>query len=601
MLKLSSNLFSVLYLVRNRGFFVHIYPDCMDFDRNSQTLFCAAIEASNTAYLTGTIIPALESAQLSAASTLPLDKTLWHRCFGHFNIEAIRELAQHELVTGLKLTSKQRADPICEPCLAGKLNAAPFPSSSNRALRPLGLVHSDVHGPLPVRTHSGYRYWIIFIDDSTRIRAVLLLKAKSEAFSAFKQFKAHAENQLNQRIGVLWDDKGGEYMSSEMEAFCIAEGIERQHSVRNRPQQNGVAERFNRVLAEGITAMLSEAGLPSSFWGEALSSLVHVVNRCPTSSLPHSTPFEAFYGCKPDVSHLRIWGCLAYVHVQKDKRGSLGSHMEKAIFIGYPPGYKGWKFYNPATKKVVISERAVFDERYFPGLKNWSNIPIFRTHPFSDSSSPSPSSNLTPSSSSSTSADNQRFYYPVDHVDAQQPHLGGERIAAQPEPADLLHPQEPPEPVAQPAARSPSLGEYSPPPLQPLPLPRAASAAPPAAGSSSGVPAASGSTSMRSKRAARSEPRSPAIQPRTRQSARSEQQPSESDSPSHSPEPSLAERRPRRNVKPPGEWWKVKPATPLSESPSENEEQSQSPEDDETTTIKEEEIEMSDDELSTLR
>ena len=112
-------------------------------------------------------------------------------------------------------------------------------------------------------------------------------------------------------------------MSSEMEAFCINQSIERQHSVRNRPQQNGVAERFHRVLSEGIIAMLSEAGLPSSFWGEALSTLVHVVNCCPTSELTNTNPFEAIYGHKPDVSHLRIWGCLAYVHVQKDMRGCI--------------------------------------------------------------------------------------------------------------------------------------------------------------------------------------------------------------------------------------------------------------------------------------
>lgn len=66
--------------------------------------------------------------------------------------------------------------------------------------------------------------------------------------------------------------------------------------VCNRPQQNGVAEQFNRVLAEGVTAMLSEAGLPLSFWGEAVSALVHVLNCCPTSALPGTTPFEAFHG-----------------------------------------------------------------------------------------------------------------------------------------------------------------------------------------------------------------------------------------------------------------------------------------------------------------
>ena len=61
---------------------------------------------------------------------------------------------------------------------------------------------------------------------------------------------------------------------------------------------------------------------------------------------------------------------MAYVHVQKDKCTGIGSDMEKCIFIGYLDGYKGWMFYNPTTKWTVISERAKFDERYFPGLKH---------------------------------------------------------------------------------------------------------------------------------------------------------------------------------------------------------------------------------------
>jgi hypothetical protein len=72
---------------------------------------------------------------------------------------------------------------------------------------------------------------------------------------------------------------------------------------------------------------------------------------------------------KPDVKHLRVWGCTAYVYIQKDKRKSLQPHMEKCVFIGYPAGYKGWLFYNPTTKKTIISEWAEFDEHYFPGLR----------------------------------------------------------------------------------------------------------------------------------------------------------------------------------------------------------------------------------------
>jgi hypothetical protein len=157
--------------------------------------------------------------------------------------------------------------------------------------------------------------------------------------------------------------------------FCIDHGIQRQHSARNRPQQNGVAERANRTLEEGVISMLYESGMPPSFWGEALSSFIHVSNRISSAVLSDVTPHEAFIGTKPDLSMLRVWGCTAYVLIQKDKRqlGSLGAHMEKCIFIGYPQGYKAWKFYSPGSKKVIISERADFDERFF--MNQRSSVP----------------------------------------------------------------------------------------------------------------------------------------------------------------------------------------------------------------------------------
>ena len=109
---------------------------------------------------------------------------------------------------------------------------------------------------------------------------------------------------------------------------------------------------------------------------------MYVLNRTPSSAVPGITPFEAWFGYKPDVSNLCIFGSLAYVHVQRDKRGSsLGSHMEKCIFLGYPEGVKGWRFYNPVTKRIVISERAIFDERFQPGLKNWNSTLSLHPNP----------------------------------------------------------------------------------------------------------------------------------------------------------------------------------------------------------------------------
>ena len=73
-------------------------------------------------------------------------------------------------------------------------------------------------------------------------------------------------------------------MSKEFIDFLDKGGIVRQYTVRNRPQQNGVAERANRTLEERITAMLAESGLPKQFWGDCLASFVKVWNCCPTSA-----------------------------------------------------------------------------------------------------------------------------------------------------------------------------------------------------------------------------------------------------------------------------------------------------------------------------
>src|SRR6202046_3108013 len=125
------------------------------------------------------------------------------------------------------------------------------------------------------------------------------LKRKSDALMAFKSFKAYAENQTGKTIKCLRDDKGGEYISNEFDSFLDAFGIVRQHTCRNRPQQDGVAERANRLFAERIVALLNESGLSKKFWVECLAALVHMLNICPTSALVGKTPFEVWNGRKP--------------------------------------------------------------------------------------------------------------------------------------------------------------------------------------------------------------------------------------------------------------------------------------------------------------
>jgi transposase InsO family protein len=368
--ELSCNLFSVLHLVRWKGFTVIAQDDSIAFKRNERILFTAYISESNVATLQGVTRRAESSSRAFALkTTLQLDLALWHRRTMHLSLRSLQRALRDKLVTGVTLNSPASPDPVCEPCLAGKMHADPFPSTGTKTRGVLDLVHADLV-QMPVRTHSGYRYFVGFHDDCSSFHRVYLLRAKSDTFAAFKQFKAWAENITGRKIKSFQEDKGGEFIGAQWDAYLAECGIERRHSTRNRPQQNGVAERANRTIVEAIVAALAESGLPPSFWGEALVSFVHVWNRMPSSSTTmrdaEATPYELWYGRKPDLAHLRVWGCQAYVHVQRDKRSKLDWHMTKCVFIGYPDDFKGWKFWDPAQRRAFVSERADFDERYFP-------------------------------------------------------------------------------------------------------------------------------------------------------------------------------------------------------------------------------------------
>ena len=85
---------------------------------------------------------------------------------------------------------------------------------------------------------------------------------------------------------------------------------------------------------------------------------------------------------------MQVFGCMSYVHVKKDKRSGFSPHMQKAIFVGYPPNHKGWEFFDPVKKTFILSDRADFDERVFPGLKTRLPEPPAFTSPPASSSTP---------------------------------------------------------------------------------------------------------------------------------------------------------------------------------------------------------------------
>jgi hypothetical protein len=119
---------------------------------------------------------------------------------------------------------------------------------------------------------------------------------------------------------------------------------------------------MNRKLMEKARSMLSGVELGQEFWAEPVGTTCYLVNRSPSSALDDKTPHEVWYGKKPSLQHLRVFGCDSYVHVPKENRSKLDKKVEKCIFIGYKDGVKGYNLWNPETKKTVYSRDVVFRE-----------------------------------------------------------------------------------------------------------------------------------------------------------------------------------------------------------------------------------------------
>ncbi|KAK4401282.1 Retrovirus-related Pol polyprotein from transposon TNT 1-94 [Sesamum angolense] len=354
-----------------KGYTLHFGGDsCTIYDNKDKTLKIAEVRMKehrcfpiHLQYMSRTAMKAQED-----------QSWLWHRRLGHFNFQGLKILHQKKMMTDLPQI--QAVEGACEACLQGKQHKKPFPSGTSwRAKAVLELIHTDVCGPMRTPSHEQNRYFILFIDDYSRMTWVYFMRKKSEVFKVFKKFKNLVEKQSGRSIKVLRSDRGKEYNNSEFDKFCEEEGIEHQTTVSYNPQQNGVSERKNRTVMEMARSMLQEKHLPKAFWAEAVYTAVYLLNRCPTKAVQNMTPIEAWSGKKPSAKHLRVFGSICYVHIPTEKRHKLEEKTEKGIFLGYSTQSKGYRIYNIKTKKLIISRDVEFDE---DAMWNWDEEKVKR-------------------------------------------------------------------------------------------------------------------------------------------------------------------------------------------------------------------------------
>ncbi|KAG8377494.1 hypothetical protein BUALT_Bualt08G0038700 [Buddleja alternifolia] len=250
---------------------------------------------------------------------------LWHKRLGHLSQKGMQLLAKKKLlpdVSGIELQT-------CVDCLAGKQHRVAFKSFyPSRKSHPLDLVHTNVCYKKD-KTLGGVVYFVTFIDDFSRKVWCFALKSKDQG-----PFEQH----------------------------CRDHGIRLEKSVPKTPQHNGVAERMNRTICEGIKCMLSHSKLPKSFWGEAMRTAVDLINLSPSAPLDGDIPDRVWSGKDVSYKHLRVFGCRAFVHIPKDERSKLDDKTKPCTFLGYGHEEFGYRLWDPVNKKVIRSRDVVFLE-----------------------------------------------------------------------------------------------------------------------------------------------------------------------------------------------------------------------------------------------
>ena len=165
------------------------------------------------------------------------------------------------------------------------------PKVNKRASAPIELVHSDVWGPSPVLSLTGFKYFVTFVDDFSRVTWIYLMKSRYKLFSHFSSFCAEIQTQFHVSMQTLRSDNAKEYLSKPFQSFMLQHGILYQTLCVDTLSQNGVVERKNRHLLVAW-ALLFQMNVPKIFLVDAISTACFFINRMPSLVLNWATPYH---------------------------------------------------------------------------------------------------------------------------------------------------------------------------------------------------------------------------------------------------------------------------------------------------------------------
>jgi len=332
--EIDQNLSSVRQLIEKGYKVVFEDKSCLIKDADGHDIFKVKMKGKSFA------LNPLEEEQ----TTFPIKENItdvWHKRLGHH--KGLLQMKSKMMANDLPALDDHISN--CKACQSGKQSRKPFPKVTWRATKKLQLIHTNIAGPQRTPSLNGTLYYALFINDFSRMSWIFFLKHKSEVAQVFWNFKARVENESGYKIQILRSNNGKEYTSNSFNSFYKEAGIQHQLTAPYTPQQNRVSERRNRFILEMTRCMLHEKNQPKKFWTEAANTAIFLKNRLLTRAVKDRTPFEAWYGYKPSLNFLKIFGCLCFTFVPQIKRDKLDKRALPCIFIGYSLVAKAYKVF----------------------------------------------------------------------------------------------------------------------------------------------------------------------------------------------------------------------------------------------------------------
>ncbi|CAI7801972.1 unnamed protein product [Closterium sp. NIES-54] len=234
------------------------------------------------------------------------------------------------------------------------------------------------------------RYFLLVVDDYSRYTTVFPLRSKGDVTEVLIDWIRTARLQLRESFGSdfpvlrLHSDRGGEFSSALLGAFCRAQGIRQTFTLPASPQQNGIAERRIGMVMDVARTSMIHAVAPHFLWPFAVQYAAHQLNLQPQVSVPETSPTLRWTGKVGDASVFRVLGSRAFVRdLSADK---LSPRAVRCVFLGFPLDAPGWQFYHPTSRRVLSSQDVTFDE----------SVPYYRLFPYRTAPLPPPPLFLVP-------------------------------------------------------------------------------------------------------------------------------------------------------------------------------------------------------------